>query len=184
MDTGGFIIECNGGIVNTTNNGLFSHDRSSSVNGDKTASSIPLYDAEPTNSQASIGTLVRRATEEISALIRGEIELAKTELATQVKRGLVGSGFFVAAVLCAMTSILPFIFFLAKLISLWFGTKSWDWMGFLIVFILMIIAAIVFVILGWRKVKKIQAPKATVQSVKDLKEVLPKSTTTETNSVQ
>lgn len=139
-----------------------------------TEASIPLHDADSIGrGDASIGTLVKNATTHVSTLMRAEIELAKTEVTEQVKKAATGSGFFVVALVLALMSFFPFVFMWAKLISLWFGTKSWDWIGFLIVFVVLLALAVVFAFLGYRKVKKIRMPQRTLDSVSDLKLAMP-----------
>ena len=94
--------------------------------------------------------------------MRAEIELPKTEVTEQVKKAANDSGFFVVALVLLLMSFFPFVFMWAKLISMWFGTKTWDWMGFLIVFVVLVILAVVFALLGYRKVKKIRKPQRTI----------------------
>ncbi|HJC27922.1 MAG TPA: phage holin family protein [Candidatus Dietzia intestinipullorum] len=136
--------------------------------------SIPLHDADSiARGDASIGTLVKNASTHVSTLMRSEIELAKTEVTEQVKRAATGSGFFVAALVFVLMSFFPFVFMWAKLISMWFGTKTWDWMGFLIVFVVLILLAALFGLLGYLKIKKIRKPQRTIDSVNDLKLAMP-----------
>ena len=136
--------------------------------------SIPLHDADSIGrGDASIGTLVKNASTHVSTLMRSEIELAKTEVTEQVKKAATGSGFFVAALVLLLMSFFPFVFMWAKLISMWFGTKTWDWMGFLIVFVVLVLLAAVFGLLGYAKIKKIRKPQRTLDSVQDLKLAMP-----------
>ena len=139
-----------------------------------TEASIPLHDADSIGrGDASIGTLVKNASTHVSTLMRAEIELAKTEVTEQVKKAATGSGFFVAALVLLLTSFFPFVFMWAKLISMWFGTKTWDWMGFLIVFVVLLLLAVLFAFLGYLKIKKIRKPQRTIDSVNDLKLAMP-----------
>lgn len=139
-----------------------------------TEASIPLHDADSIGrGDASIGTLVKNASTHVSTLMRAEIELAKAEVTEQVKKAATGSGFFVAALILLLMSFFPFVFMWAKLISMWFGTKTWDWMGFLIVFVVLVALAVVFALLGYLKVKKIRKPQRTIDSVSDLKLAMP-----------
>ena len=139
-----------------------------------TEASIPLHDADSIGrGDASIGTLVKNASTHVSTLMRAEIELAKTEVTEQVKKAATGSGFFVAALVLLLTSFFPFVFMWAKLISMWFGTKTWDWMGFLIVFVVLLLLAGLFAYLGYLKIKKIRKPQRTIDSVNDLKLAMP-----------
>jgi len=65
----------------------------------------------------------------------------------------------------------------AKLVSLWLGTKTWDWAGHLVVFVVLLLLAAIFAMMGLSKVKKVQKPQRTMDSVQDLKLALPTNTT-------
>lgn len=137
--------------------------------------SIPLRDADSLKKgDASFGDLVKNASTQVSTLVRSEIELAKTEITDQVKKAGVGGGFFAAALVCLLLSLPPLTFMFAKLISLWLGTKTWDWAGFLIVFLVLLIAGIIFALLGVKKVKSVRKPQRTIDSVQDLKFAVPR----------
>ena len=56
--------------------------------------SIPLSDVDTSSSETSVGQLVSNATEQMSQLVRSEVELAKTELAESAKKGGIGAGLF------------------------------------------------------------------------------------------
>lgn len=142
---------------------------------DRSAASIPLRDADSLKKgDASFGDLVKNATTQVSTLVRSEIELAKTEITEQVKKAGIGGGFFAAALVCVLLALPPLTFMFAKLISLWLGTKSWDWAGFLIVFLVLIILAAVCALLGLQKVKSVRKPQRTLDSVQDLKFAVPR----------
>lgn len=139
-------------------------------------SGIAMYDAVPQPKDASIGQLVKTATEQISTLVRSEIELAKAEIGLQVKRGVIGSIFFIVAAVFALMSFFPFIMMWANLFSLWLGTETWDWCGYLIVFLLLLVFAGAFVGIGIWKMLQIEKPEKTIESVEKLKEVVPSGT--------
>lgn len=125
---------------------------------------IPLStdDGDPTDGQ-SIGSLVSQATQHLSTLVRAEVELAKSEVAGEVKKGIKGSVFFVIAGVIALYSSFFFFFFVGELLSEWLKR----WAAFLIVFGAMLLVAGFFGFLGFRKVKKLRAPERTITSVKD-----------------
>lgn len=132
--------------------------------------SIPLSDVDTSKpGETSIGTLVSNATEQISTLVRSEIELAKTELAASAKKGGIGAGLFgVAGVIALYSSF--FFFFLAELLThLWFDR----WAAYLIVFLLMIVIAGVLAAIGFSQVKKVKKPEKTIESVGELKHLVP-----------
>lgn len=148
-------------------NGLFTdgtEDFSAKVN------SIPLNDVDTDAAgKGSIGHLVSDATAQMSSLFRAELELAKTELAGEAKKGAIGGGLFGVAGVIALYSSFFFFFFIAALLSIWLA----PWASFLIVFLVMIVVAGVLALFGWRKVKKIGAPKRTIDSVQNLKHLVP-----------
>lgn len=131
--------------------------------------SIPLSDVDAASENQSIGTLVSNATAQMSNLFRAEVELAKTELAQEAKKGAIGGGLFGTAGTIALYSTFFFFFFLAALISVWL---PW-WAGFLIVFVLMLVVAGVLALIGLKKVKKVGAPQKTIDSVTELKKLVP-----------
>ncbi|MEV0437303.1 MULTISPECIES: phage holin family protein [Nocardia] len=139
-------------------------------NDGRTVTSIPLTDANPPGS-ASIGSLVRDATEQLSTLVRAEVALAKAEVTGEVKKGLTGSVFFILALTILLFSSFFFFFFLAELLDVWL----YRWAAFLIVFTLMVLATALLAFLGYRKVKKLKAPEKTIGSLKQSAEVLPQA---------
>lgn len=132
--------------------------------------SIPLSDVDTSVSgEASIGTLISNATSQMSSLFRAEVELAKTELAGEAKKAAIGGGAFSVAGVIALYSSFFFFFFVAALLSIWLE----PWASFLIVFLVMVVLAGALALFGWRKVKKIGAPKRTIDSVNELKSLVP-----------
>jgi len=132
--------------------------------------SIPLSPELATNGDGSIGALVKDATVHLSTLVRSEVELARSELTTEVKKGLKGSVFFLVALTILLFSLFYFFFFVVELLNLWLM----PWASNLIVFGLMLGTAGLFAFLGWLKVKKLRAPERTISSVKDTAAALSK----------
>ncbi|MFD2417603.1 phage holin family protein [Amycolatopsis pigmentata] len=112
----------------------------------------------------SIGTLVGQATQHMSTLVRAEVELAKSEVVGEVKKGLTGSVYFIIAGVIGLYSSFFFFFFLGELLSDLWGLR---WPAFLTVFGLMLVVTALFALLGWRKLKKLRAPERTISSVKE-----------------
>lgn len=132
--------------------------------------SIPLSDVDTTRAgEGSIGDLVSNATAQMSSLFRSEVELAKTELAGEAKKGAMGGGLFGVAGVIGLYSSFFFFFFLAELLSTWLER----WASFLIVFLIMVVLAAVLALFGWKKIKKMGAPKKTIDSVNELKNLVP-----------
>lgn len=124
---------------------------------------LPLSTDEEAVSEQSIGKLVGDATAHLSTLVRAEVELAKSELVGEVKKGVKGTVYFLVALVVGLYSSFFFFFFLGELLSEWLMR----WAAFLIVFGLMLVSTAVAGLLGWRKMKKIRAPERTIGSVKE-----------------
>lgn len=136
----------------------------------RTVTSIPLSDIDAHQS-ATIGSLVRDATEQMSTLVRAEVELAKTEVTGEIKKGLQGSVFFILALTILLFSSFFFFFFLAELLDVWMPR----WAAFLVVFLLMIAAVAACGLLGYLKVRKLRAPEKTIGSLKETQTLLSSS---------
>jgi uncharacterized membrane protein YqjE len=131
--------------------------------------SIPLA-PEPVKplSEQSIGNLVKEATAHVSTLVRAEVELARAEVTAEVKKGLQGSIFFVIALVIMLFSLFFLFFTIAQVIAIWLP----EWAGFAITFGIMIVAAGVFGLLGYLRVRKIRKPERTISSLKESAQVL------------
>jgi uncharacterized membrane protein YqjE len=147
----------------------FTHDgNGQNTRRDRAITAIPLSEIDPT-ANAGIGDLVRDAAEQVSTLVRAEIALAKAEVTGEVRKGLQGSVYFVVALTVLLFSTFFLFFFLGELLSVWLPR----WAAFLIVFGLMLVAAGVFAMLGYVKVRKLRAPEKTIESLKETRSVLP-----------
>ncbi|PRQ12160.1 hypothetical protein C1Y63_02285 [Corynebacterium sp. 13CS0277] len=132
---------------------------------------IPLADVDTRASgRGSVGDLVSDATAQMSSLFRAEVELAKTELAAEAKKGALGGGLFGAAGVIALYSSFFFFFMLAELLNVWIDQK---WVCYLIVFVAMLLIAGLLALIGFRKVKTISAPEKTISSAKELTKLVP-----------
>ena len=132
--------------------------------------SIPLRDTYATQPGSdSIGTLISNASQQVSTLVRGEIELAKAEVVGEVKKGAMGGGLFAVAGVIALYSSFFAFFALAEMLASWMH-RGW---AFLIVFLIMIALAGLLALIGFKKVKKIKAPEKTIESVGELKNLRP-----------
>ena len=141
-------------------------DRKSGV--PTTATSIPLVDPNAMPANPSIGDLVKDATAQVSTLVRAEVELARSEITRDVKKGMTGSIFFILALVVLFYSTFFFFFFLAELLDTWL----WRWVAFLIVFAIMVVATAVLALLGYLKVRRIRGPQQTIESVKETRDAL------------
>jgi hypothetical protein len=137
---------------------------SASVGRTTTTAVVPATPAEP-----SVGSLVQSAMADVSTLIRGEVELAKTEISRSAKKAGIGAGAFGAAgVVLAFSAFFLFIA-IAEFIT-WLGLERW--ISYLIVWFALVLVAGLAALIGMRIMKKIEKPERTIESLKDLPEVL------------
>lgn len=126
--------------------------------------SIPLS-AEPAlgAQDQSIGNLVRDVSTHLSALVRSEVELAKAEVSSEVKKGVQGSVFFLVALTIVLFSLFFFFFAIAELIAIWLPPAA----AFAIVFGLQLLLAALAGLIGYARVRKIRKPERTISSLKE-----------------
>ncbi|MDR7301730.1 putative membrane protein YqjE [Haloactinomyces albus] len=131
--------------------------------------SLPLSEeGTGAGGEQSIGTLARDATTHLSTLIRAELELAKSELAGEVRKGVKGSVYFVLALTVLAFSTFFLFFTLAEGLA---QLGLWRWAAFGIVFLAMLLVAGLLGLLGYRRVRKIRAPERTIASLKDTRQL-------------
>jgi len=125
---------------------------------------IPLSPEPPVSYQdQSIGMLVREASAQLSTLIRSEVELARAEVASEVRKGVRGSVFFLIALAIVLFSVVfPFLALVEVLDTWW-----WRWASFVAVFAVMLVTAGLFVLLGYRRVRSIHKPERTISSLQE-----------------
>ncbi len=112
----------------------------------------------------SIGQLVADASEQLSTLVRSELELAKLELRSSVKNAGTGIGLFGAALVVLVFSLTFGFLALAEGLV---AAGLWRWLAYLVVFGLQLAVVGVCVYLGIKKVKKVRAPQRTIETSKD-----------------
>lgn len=135
-------------------------------------SSIPLSSVDAHaqgQQQGSIGDLVKDASAQISSLVRSEVELAKTEVATSAKKAGLGSGLMGAALVILAYSSFFLFFTLAEALDNFMPR----WLAFLIVFLFMLLLVLILVLIGIKQFKGVKKPEKTIQSFSDLKAVMP-----------
>lgn len=125
--------------------------------------SIPLTPEQDVDRAASIGSLVKDATAQVSTLVRAEIELAKLEVVSSAKQGAVGAVFFIVAGVIGLFSLFFFWFMVGEILDIWLPRS----LSFAIVFVVMLVLAGLLVVIGLRQVKKIKKPEKTMQSLQD-----------------
>ena len=116
----------------------------------------------------SVGELVQSAMADVSTLVRNEIELAKAEIGKSAKKAAIGGAAFGAAAVLLVFAGIYFFFFLAELLDTWL----WRWAAFLVVFVLLLLLAGIAAVIGRKFMKKIDKPERTMESLKELPEVM------------
>ncbi|ASU80731.1 phage holin family protein [Actinopolyspora erythraea] len=140
------------------------HDGSGATS-DSTVTSIPLSEeGTGAGGEQSIGSLGRDVATHLSSLVRGELELAKAELAGEARKALKGGVYFVLALAVLAFSSFFLFFTLAEGLD---ALGLWRWASFGIVFLVMLLVTVVLALFGYRRVRKISAPRKTMDSLRE-----------------
>ena len=121
--------------------------------------------------EPTIGRLIGDAQKDISKLIQSEIKLAKAELKVSVKAGGTGAGLFAAAGFLLVLAVIIFSIFLAHLIH-WNGDGLDLHWAYLIVFGFYVLVAVVLVLVGVKKIKKVKGPERAIAQAQETKSAL------------
>ena len=115
----------------------------------------------------SLGSLVSGITEDLSALLRGEIELAKTEVRETVQTASKGGGLLAGAALFGFLTLVFLLVTLAwGLVQLGLPT----WAGFGIVALLLLIITAVLGLVRKKKLDEMQAQGGLVRTQASIEE--------------
>ena len=117
----------------------------------------------------SLGTLVSGVTEDLSNLVRGEIELVKVELRDTARTAGKGTGLLIGA---GVMAFLGLIFLLL--------TAAWGlvqaglpyWAAFGIVTLVLIIIAVILGLVGKNQLEKVKGPERSPASIEKDKALL------------
>ena len=123
----------------------------------------------PATDDPTIGKLVGDVSNDVSSLIRSEIALAKTELKFSAKAGGVGIGLFAAAAFLLVLAVIMLSVAIAYFINFTGLDLAWC---FLIVFGFYALVAAVLGLIGYRSVRKVRGPEASIEQIKETKAVL------------
>ena len=125
------------------------------------------------NQKQTLGTLVTGVTEDLSTLIRGEIDLAKTELRDSAQVMSKGAALLAAAAAVAGTAGLFLLLTFAWLLVQW-GLPYWAAFG--IVTLLLAITAAILAVVGRKQLKEVKGLERSNQSLAKTRELLSKTT--------
>jgi hypothetical protein len=118
-----------------------------------------------TQEEPTIGKLVVDASRDVSALIKGEIELAKSELKVSLRFGAIGAGLLGAAAFLGLLGVIMFSVTFAYLLRLTGLNLAWC---FGIVTIAYLALAGILGLVGVRKFKKVKAPERAIEQGKQI----------------
>jgi Putative Actinobacterial Holin-X, holin superfamily III len=133
------------------------------------SSSAPPTVRHTPNGESSVGQLVQSAMADMSTLIRAEIELAKAEFGRSAKKAGIGGGAFGAAAVMVAFSAFFFGIAFAEFLT-WLGLLRW--ISYLIVWFLLVLIGGLAGLFGMRTVKRIEKPERTIESLRELPEVI------------
>ncbi len=122
-------------------------------------------DAQHDLREQSTGDLVKQLTQQVSTLVRQEVELAKVEMADKGKKAGVGIGMFGGAGVAALLGLGALTAFLILVLDLAMPA----WAAALIVGVIWAAVAGVLALQGREKVKEVGTPlpEETTESVKE-----------------
>ena len=113
--------------------------------------------------ERSLGELVQLATQNLSLLVSQEIALAKAEIKREVSAAGKGAGLFGGA---GFTGLLALVF-LSIALAFAIGRPTTLGVGFLVVGLLYLLAAVVLAVTGKKKLSQVGPPEKTIETLKD-----------------
>ena len=118
-----------------------------------------------TEGEPTIGKLVVDASRDVSALVKHEIELAKSELKVSVKAGGISIGLFAAAGFLVLLAIIMLSIAFAYLLHFTGLDLAWC---FLIVFGGYVLLAGLLAFVGVKQIKKVRPPERAIEQAKEI----------------
>jgi hypothetical protein len=126
---------------------------------------VPVQ-AEP---EPTVGKLMTSALDDVSKLVKHEIELAKAELTFSIKNGGLAAALFGAAAFLLLMSVIMLSVAFAYLIHLTGLNLAWC---FLIVWFGYTLVAAVLGFIGFKRVKYVGPPKRAIEQAQETKRAL------------
>src|SRR5438270_950591 len=125
---------------------------------------VMARNAEETDSERSLGTIIKELTEDITTLFRGEIALLKLEVKDTVAKLGGGIGLFAGALFVGLFG-LAFLFVTILLVLVRLGVPAW--LSALIVTIVLLATAAVLALMGKKKFAAVEfVPSKSIESIK------------------
>ncbi len=123
----------------------------------------------PLADDPTIGRLVADASRDISALVQSEIALAKSELKVSAKAGGLAVALFLIAGFIGLLAIILLSITVAYFLTKTGFDPAW---AFLIVTGAYLLLAVVLVVIGYIKIRKVRAPTKTIATAKEIPSAL------------
>lgn len=130
--------------------------------------------AEDRHQQESIAQAITGISESLTSLVHDEIELAKAEVTQQVVSLMKGAVAVAAGAVFGVFAVIFFLLTLAWVLNGIFvsGTGSL-WLGFLIVFVLLLVMTAGAFLLAWKKLKVgAPTPKMAISEARKIRETV------------
>jgi protein-S-isoprenylcysteine O-methyltransferase Ste14 len=112
------------------------------------------------NADKQLGEIVGEVTSKATLLVKEEIELAKVEITTKVKRLGIGAGLIAVAGVFLIFFLIFFLHMLALGFADWFSLKPW--VGYAMVCVLLLLGAGILGLVAMRLFKKGSPPVPTM----------------------
>ncbi len=126
---------------------------------------------EPLREEPTIGRLIKDAQTDFSTLMRKEIQLAKAELKVSVTAGGLGTVFLLAAAFFLVLFVIILSVAAGYFIN-WNGEGLDLHWAFLIVSGFWLLIAMLCVLIGIRKFKKVKAPERAIEQGREIPRAL------------
>jgi len=121
-------------------------------------------------SKATIGELVAGMAQDVSSLVRNEIELAKAEIAESAKRGAAGAALIAVGIGLLLMTWLLLTF--AAVYALYENTSLPLWASFLIVAVVYLLVAVVIFLVARAQLGKVRGPEQAIEAQNQTKEIV------------
>ena len=115
--------------------------------------------------ERTLGQLVADATHDLSSIMRGEIALAKAEIAADAKKAGAGAGMFAVAAVFAFLALILLLFAAAYGLV---AAGLAPWLSFLIVAAVLLVVGTILALVGKRTVGRIKGkPARAIKNAQD-----------------
>jgi len=130
---------------------------------------IPMADREPVTEEPTIGKLFVDAFDDFGTLLRHIVELAKSEMKVSVRAGGTAVALFATALFLLLLSLVLASISIAYFIVMAGLDPAW---AFLIVFGGYVLLALLLVLIGYLKIRKVRSPQHTIDQAKQTQRAL------------